>query len=428
MKIKKIIPFLIISFSISATDLTEIRKRALEHASEIVSKMSDEEKAGQVIHIAIPKNYLDEVAIAELQKVRPGGVILFGVNLGKKKEIRALTKGLQNEMKNLNSPPLFISIDQEGGRVVRVEKGVTGFPGALAIGQTKNPAYAFNVGLITSYELNNLGINLLLAPVMDINNNPENPVINTRSFGMTLDAGDLAISYEKGARIGGAVPVIKHFPGHGDTNVDSHLGLPVIEKTESQLLEFELIPFQKSIQEGARAVMSAHIVYPNLDPKYPSTLSKKILTDILRKKLGFEGIILTDAMEMHAISKNYQNEKTGTLAILAGADIILLTSWGNTTTHYYNMILESLKNKEFDVDGKNMLDESLKRQIALKIENGLFHTSYSYKKIEDEELEKFITEKRKISTARYNDLKIANIPELNARISTEAIRSYKTPF
>ncbi|HNK58373.1 MAG TPA: glycoside hydrolase family 3 N-terminal domain-containing protein, partial [Leptospiraceae bacterium] len=206
MKIKKIIPFLIISFSISATDLTEIRKRALEHASEIVSKMSDEEKAGQVIHIAIPKNYLDEVAIAELQKVRPGGVILFGVNLGKKKEIRALTKGLQNEMKNLNSPPLFISIDQEGGRVVRVEKGVTGFPGALAIGQTKNPAYAFNVGLITSYELNNLGINLLLAPVMDINNNPENPVINTRSFGMTLDAGDLAISYEKGARIGGAVP------------------------------------------------------------------------------------------------------------------------------------------------------------------------------------------------------------------------------
>jgi len=220
------------------------------------------------------------VAIAELQKVRPGGVILFGVNLGKKKEIRALTKGLQNEMKNLNSPPLFISIDQEGGRVVRVEKGVTGFPGALAIGQTKNPAYAFNVGLITSYELNNLGINLLLAPVMDINNNPENPVINTRSFGMTLDAGDLAISYEKGARIGGAVPVIKHFPGHGDTNVDSHLGLPVIEKTESQLLEFELIPFQKSIQEGARAVMSAHIVYPNLDPKYPSTLSKKILTDI----------------------------------------------------------------------------------------------------------------------------------------------------
>lgn len=428
MDIKKILPFLILTASLPATDLVDIRKRALSHAAEIVSKMTDEEKAGQVIHIAIPKNYLDDVAISELQKVRPGGVILFGVNLGKKKEIRALTKGLQAEMKNLNSPPLFISIDQEGGRVVRVEKGVTGFPGALAIGQTKNPSYAFNVGLVTSYELNNLGINLLLAPVMDINNNPENPVINTRSFGMTLDAGDLAISYEKGARIGGAIPVIKHFPGHGDTNVDSHLGLPVIEKTESQLLEFELIPFQKSIQEGARAVMSAHIVYPNLDSKYPSTLSKKILTDILRKKLGFEGIILTDAMEMHAISKNFQNEKTGTIAILAGADIILLTSWGNTTTYYYNMILESIKNKEFEVDGKNLLDESLKRQIALKIENGLFHTSYSYKKIEDEELDKFITEKRKISQARYNDLKIANISELNSRISTEAIRSYKNPF
>ncbi|MBK6606364.1 MAG: glycoside hydrolase family 3 protein [Leptospiraceae bacterium] len=414
--------------SIHATDYSDIRKRTLEQAAEIVSKMTDEEKAGQVIHIAIPKNYLDEVAISELQKVRPGGVILFGVNVGKKKEIRALTKGLQLEMKNLNSPPLFISIDQEGGRVVRVEKGVTSFPGALAIGQTKNPSYAFNAGLITSYELNKLGINLLLAPVLDVNNNPENPVINTRSFGMTLDAGDLAISYERGARLGGAIPVIKHFPGHGDTNVDSHLGLPVIEKTEAELLDFELIPFQKSIQEGAKAVMSAHIIYPNLDKKYPSTLSKKILTDILRKKLGFEGMVMTDAMEMHAISKNFQNEKTGSLAIMAGADVILLTSWGNTTTHYYNMILESIKNKEFDIDGKNVLDESIKRQIALKIENGLFHSSYSYKKIEDPTLEEFIKEKRKISNDRYNDLKVANIEELNARMSLDAVKSYKTPF
>ena len=414
--------------SIHATDYSDIRKRTLEQAAEIVSKMTDEEKAGQVIHIAIPKNYLDEVAISELQKVRPGGVILFGVNVGKKKEIRALTKGLQLEMKNLNSPPLFISIDQEGGRVVRVEKGVTSFPGALAIGQTKNPSYAFNAGLITSYELNKLGINLLLAPVLDVNNNPENPVINTRSFGMTLDAGDLAISYERGARLGGAIPVIKHFPGHGDTNVDSHLGLPVIEKTEAELLDFELVPFQKSIQEGAKAVMSAHIIYPNLDKKYPSTLSKKILTDILRKKLGFEGMVMTDAMEMHAISKNFQNEKTGSLAIMAGADVILLTSWGNTTTHYYNMILESIKNKEFDIDGKNVLDESIKRQIALKIENGLFHSSYSYKKIEDPTLEEFIKEKRKISNDRYNDLKVANIEELNARMSLDAVKSYKTPF
>ncbi|MBP7281112.1 MAG: glycoside hydrolase family 3 protein [Leptospiraceae bacterium] len=414
--------------NLSAVDLSEIRKRSLDEATKIVSQMTDEEKAGQVIHIAIPKNHLDEIAVSELQKIRPGGVILFGVNVGKKKEIRALTKGLQTEMKNLNSPPLFISIDQEGGRVVRVEKGVTTFPGALAIGQTKNPNYAFNVGLITSYELNSLGINLLLAPVLDVNNNPQNPVINTRSFGMTLDASELAISYERGARLGGAIPVIKHFPGHGDTNVDSHLGLPVIQKTEAELLDFELVPFQKSIKDGAKAVMSAHIIYPNLDSKYPSTLSKKILTDILRKKLGFDGMVMTDAMEMHAISKNFQNEKTGPLAILAGADVILLTSWGETTTHYYNMILESIKNKEFEVDGKNALDESLKRQIALKIENGLFHTSYSYKKIEDSTLDEFIEEKRKQSDERYNNLKVANIEELNARISSDAIKSYKAPF
>lgn len=421
--------FLSFSFSISPQELSEIRQKINTIAVEIVAGMTPEEKAGQVIHIAIPKNFVDEVAKTEIQKVRPGGVILFGMNLGKRKEIRALTAGLQEEAKNLNLPPLFISIDQEGGRVVRVDKGVTTFPGAMAINQTKNPNFAYNVGFITSYELNRIGINLLLAPVLDINNNPDNPVINTRSFGMDLESvNDLALPYERGARIGGALPVIKHFPGHGDTSVDSHLGLPVIEKTEEELSKFEFVPFQKAIADGARAVMSAHIVYPNLDKKYPSTLSKKLLTELLRKKLKFDGMVMTDAMEMDAISKNFQNEKTGTLAILAGADIILLTSWGKTTTFYYNMILESLKNKEFEVDGVNLLDEAIKRQIANKIEQGLYNMPYAVKQIEDPAIVEFIADKKKKASEKYEALKASNISELNARISAEAIKSYKTPF
>jgi beta-N-acetylhexosaminidase len=406
----------------------EIKIKLNKLADQILSKMTDEEKAGQVIHISIPKNYLDEVAIQELKKMKPGGVILFGVNLGTEKEIRTLTKNLQLEMKNQNSIPLFISTDQEGGRVVRVEKAVTSFPGALALGQTKNKNYAEDVGFITSYELRKLGINVVFAPVLDMNNNPENPVINTRSFGMNLESSEIALSYEKGARKGGAIPVIKHFPGHGDTTVDSHIGLPIIQKSVEELEKFELIPFKNAIQSGAKAVMSAHIIYPNLDKNLPATLSEKVLTDLLRKKLEFDGVVFTDAMEMEAISKNYIDQKPGIQAILAGADIILLTSWGKNTSFYYSMILEGIKNKDFIKNNINILDQAVKRQILLKLEAGLFHTNYSNIKIDDKELEEYFIQKKKINKEKYTLLKENSISELNKKISTEAIRSYQEKF
>ncbi|MCE9500901.1 MAG: beta-glucosidase, partial [Leptospira sp.] len=187
-------------------DSGNVKKEISEIASRIVSKMTDEEKIGQVIHISIPENFLDEIAIAEIEKIKPGGIILFGKNMGTKDEIRDLTKSLQSEMKKKDLPPLLISTDQEGGRVIRAKKGVTEFPGAMATGQTGNKSFAYSIGKITSFQLNSLGINLLLAPVMDINNNPENPVINTRSYGSTLGTvSDFATLYELGAREGGAI-------------------------------------------------------------------------------------------------------------------------------------------------------------------------------------------------------------------------------
>ncbi len=432
MKYLYLIILLFLGFScktkLHATESSAIEQKLEALSNQILSKMTDEEKAGQVIHIAIPKNFLDEVAIAELKKIRPGGVILFGVNLGKEKEIRNLNRLLQLEMKSLKALPLLISTDQEGGRVIRVELGVTSFPGAMAIGQTDNLINAEKIGFITSYELRKLGINLLLAPVLDINNNPENPVINTRSFGMDLKSSEFALAYERGARTAGAIPVIKHFPGHGDTTVDSHLGLPIIKKTETQLDEFELIPFKKSIDEGALAIMSAHIVYPNLDSEYPATLSKKILTNILRKKLGFKGLVFTDAMEMDAIAKNYQNLKTGTLAIQAGADVILLTSWGKTTSYYHEMILDSIKKNEFIIDNVNYLDESIKRQIKLKLRTGLFQANFSFTKIQDKELEEYISKNRKLAKEKYNEFKTESITALNKTISNEAIKSFQFEF
>lgn len=407
----------------------EIKEKIYKQATEIVSKMSVEEKAGQVIHIAIPSKIVDEKTVAEIKKIKPGGIILFGMNLGTKQEIQNLTYDLQKLAKENQIPPFFISTDQEGGRVIRIENGITSFPGAMAIGQTANPSFAEKVGFITSYQANQLGVNIIFAPVLDINNNPKNPVINTRSFGSYLEQVlQMGVAYEKGARRGGSLPVIKHFPGHGDTNIDSHLGLPIIHKTLEELTNFELIPFQKAIENGAKAVMSAHIVYPKIDSKYPATLSPNILRGILREQLGFSGIVFTDAMEMHAISKNFQEENRGSLAILAGADIVLLTSYGKTSQEYYEMILESIEKGEFKQGERDLLDEALIRQIASKIEQGLFFHPESYFQIQDESIKNYFTEWEKIRNQEYSRLKQEGISKLNEEISMQSIRSYKKLF
>ncbi len=398
-------------------------------AAEIVSKMSDEVKAGQIIHVAIAGKEADEDALKEIRKIRPGGVILFGMNLGTKEEIRTLTKDLQSEMKDLKLPPLLISTDQEGGRVVRVESGVTQFPSAMAVGQTANSDYAYKMGFATAYQLKKLGINTVFAPDLDINNNPENPVINTRSFGVTPDTViKMGIAYEKGARSAGALSVIKHFPGHGDTNVDSHIGLPVIDKTEEELMQFELLPFKKAIEEGARSVMSAHIVFSKIDPDYPATLSPLVLKNILRNRLKFNGLVFTDAMEMDAISKNYKNVKRGVLAVLAGADVILMTSFGKNTAEYYDMILSAVKKKEFMSGEVNLIDEAIKRQLIAKMELGLFNESFSSSIINDDELKIYLQKRNKSSKEFYEYLKKENINDLNRKISSDAVRSWKNEF
>ncbi|MDZ4727579.1 MAG: glycoside hydrolase family 3 protein [Leptospira sp.] len=366
------------NFYLSELAASERESFLNEKAWEITNKMSPEDLVGQTIHIAIPSKTVDETALIEIKNTRPGGIILFGKNLGKKEEILSLTTNLQKTAKLESLPPFLISTDQEGGRVFRVQDGVTAYPGAMAVGQTGKEEWGKTVGFVTSYELKKIGINFLFAPVLDINNNPFNPVINTRSFGSDINrVSNVAVAYEQGARLGGALPVIKHFPGHGDTNVDSHLGLPIIKKTLSELEALELIPFKKAIESGAEAVMTAHIVYPLIDEKYPATLSKKILTGILREKLLFDGIIITDAMEMHAISKNYEKDRPGVLAINAGANIVLLTSWGETARKFKEQLLNAYTLGDFDYKDKegnirNILKEAVFKQIRKKIEMGLF--------------------------------------------------------
>ncbi|TGM59340.1 glycoside hydrolase family 3 protein [Leptospira vanthielii] len=404
-----------------------------EKAWAITNSMTEAELVGQTIHIAIPQKTLDAVAIEEISETKPGGIILFGKNLGKKEEILSLTRGLQSQAKEKGLSPFLISTDQEGGRVFRVQDGITPYPGAMAVGQTGNTQWGETVGFVTSYELRNLGLNFLFAPVLDINNNPLNPVINTRSFGSdSKRVSEVAVAYERGARAGGCLPVIKHFPGHGDTTVDSHLGLPIINKSLEELEQLELVPFKKSIAGGAEAVMSAHIMYPKIDPQFPATLSKTILTDVLRKSLNFDGIIITDAMEMHAISKNYEKDRPGVLTLLAGANIVLLTSWGETARKFKAQLSDAYKNGEFryvDKDGKehDKLRDAVQKQIRKKLELGLYDENSILPKVYDENQKQkdFLTNWNLERNQRYT--KLSESKNFVKEINEDSIRAYPKP-
>lgn len=338
----------------------------------MVAGMSLEEKVGQIIHIGMSGKQVNATVIKEIQKYRVGGVILFKANFGTAERLKKLNADLQKLAIEANGIPLLISTDQEGGRVLRIgPDGTIQFPGAMTIGQAGVAQYAEDIGVVTGHELRELGVNLVLAPVLDVNNNPANPVINIRSFGSNSEiVTDMGIALARGLRKSLSIPTIKHFPGHGDTDTDSHLALPRINRGLEDLEKVELIPFRRAIADDAEIVMTAHILFDSLDKENPATLSKAIIGGLLREKLGFQGLVMTDAMEMHAISKRYTNRVSAKKAFAAGVDIVLLTSDGAIVTEMYNSLLAGFKSGELSVE---QLDRSVERQIALKFRRGLFH-------------------------------------------------------
>lgn len=258
-----------------------------------------------------------------VQNIGVGGVILLGGSAG---ELCLRTQQLQNWAKI----PLLIAADIEEGVGQRFA-GATWFPPPMAIGAVaaKNIAqaelYAAEMGAITAKEALAIGINWLLAPIVDVNNNSQNPVINVRAFGETPEVvSKLANAFIKGAQSYGVLTTAKHFPGHGDTVVDSHIDLPVLRHTPPRLAEIELPPFQEAIASQVDAIMSAHLLVPAWDEKLPATLSRLILTDLLRDSMKFEGLIVTDALIMGAIANRYGADEAPVMAVEAGADILLM--------------------------------------------------------------------------------------------------------
>ena len=261
-----------------------------------------------------------EAPLGQLKTFQPAGFIFFSSNLGSVKSTRRLTRQLQGAA----TYPLLFGLDQEGGTVssFHPDEG-TLFPGNLALGAAGDPALARAVGRALGGELAYAGLNLDFAPVLDVASEPDNPIIGVRSFGASpAEVGAFGTAFAAGLKAAGVAAVAKHFPGHGSTKTDSHLSLPVVTRDKGELGRLELPPFRAAVKAGIPAVMSAHVVYPALDTK-PATLSKRVLTRLLRRDLGFRGVVITDALNMRALS-GYGPGEAAVRSVRAGADLLLL--------------------------------------------------------------------------------------------------------
>jgi beta-glucosidase-like glycosyl hydrolase len=311
-----------------------------------------------------------------VRRYHVGSFILAG---GTVTDIALMTNALQRESKL----PLLINADLEGGlwfqhpwRWVRgrgpelpkyISGGGTAFTSLMAFGATGNPQHAYEFGRVTAREARAVGIHWTNSPVADVNNNPNNPIINTRSFGEDpQQVAKFVEAYVRGLQAEKVIATPKHFPGHGDTEEDTHMGLPVLPFDENRLNAIELVPFRAGIAAGAKAVMTAHLALPKIDPaNRPATLSYPVITGLLRNKLGFQGIVVTDGMPMQGITDHYGADEAAVLAIEAGADAILVPA---DFAKSYEGILAAVKSGRISA---KRLDESVRRLLAAKSWLGL---------------------------------------------------------
>ena len=306
-------------------------------AERTLDQLTLEEKAGQILMPWVLGDFAPEgsqshervFSFIEEQKI--GGVIM---SVGTPFEVAAKLNDLQSHA----DLPLLVAADLETGAGFRMRGaihmpgridlgGATNFPSLMAVGATGREDLAYEMGRITAVEARAVGVHVPFAPVLDVNNNPDNPIINVRSFGEDPEkVAEMGIAFIRGVQENGAIATGKHFPGHGDTNVDSHVGLPVITHDRARMDSVELRPFQRAIDSGMGAIMTAHISVPSLNGgvREPSTLSPEVLTNVLREEMGFEGIVFTDAMDMSAIARQHRSGEAAVRALEAGADVILM--------------------------------------------------------------------------------------------------------
>lgn len=342
---------------------------------ELLATMSLEQKVGQMVMAGFPGYSAGSEATQLIRQHHVGGVILFARNIRDPVQVANLTRSLQQLAQSSGARiPLFIATDQEGGIVARLRSPAAVMPGAMALGAASSPELAYEAGRSTARQLLAVGINMNFAPVVDVNNNPANPVIGVRSFGEDPElVAELGAAFIRGQQEEGVISTAKHFPGHGDTDTDSHIALPRVDHPRERLDQVELVPFRAAIAAGVDAIMTAHVTFPSIDPTpgLPATLSHRVLTGLLREELGHEGLIVTDAMEMQAITANFGIAEAAVRAVEAGADMVLVAwpaDWYDAVRVTQALVAAARSGRI----SQERIDASVERILRLKLERGLF--------------------------------------------------------
>ncbi|MBN1114658.1 MAG: beta-N-acetylhexosaminidase, partial [Oligoflexia bacterium] len=337
----------------------------------ILSRLSLEQKIGQMLIYGFRGENALSDAIPLINKYHAGGVVIFTHNVRDEAQISSLTRAIQYHSLKAIGIPSFIAIDQEGGKVLRLKNVATVLPGNMNLGATRSTTLSFLAGKLTAIDLEILGINMNFAPVLDVNITPDNEVIGVRSFGDDpAMVSRLGTAFIRGIQSRRVSATAKHFPGHGGTRADSHFGIPVLEHDWDSLKRLDLSPFISAIAEGVDAIMTAHIVLPKIDPtNTPATLSKKIITGILREALGYKGLIITDDMEMKAITKDMSIGEAAVQAVLAGCDMVTIVWTEQAKEDVYNSLLAAARTGRIPIESIN---ESVKRILEVKIKRKLF--------------------------------------------------------
>ncbi|MBV1776142.1 beta-N-acetylhexosaminidase [Burkholderiaceae bacterium DAT-1] len=329
------------------------------------------QKIGQMFMVGFDALEPNEHIIQMIRDYRVGGIILFRRNVHTPAQVAKLCRDLQAINAEVSSEPLLIALDQEGGMVMRIEQGVTPIPAAMAFQQAGSVEDCRKVSQINGDEMGQLGINMILGPVLDVNNNPLNPVIGVRAFGEDADTViQYGIEAMKGLQDAGQIVTAKHFPGHGDTDTDSHYALASVPHDRARLDAVELRPFKAAIDAGVDAIMTAHVAFPAIesDPHLPATLSRTVLTDLLRTELGFKGVVISDCLEMAAISEGIGVARGAVGTVAAGCDIVLESHLPERQLAAIEAVIEAVDQGEIP---QARIDEALARIARLKQARGV---------------------------------------------------------
>lgn len=333
--------------------------------SKGIGELTLRQKIGQMLMCGFHGTELSEDIERLIREEHLGGIIYFRRNLTEPAQVAKLSASLQQLALANGGVPLLIAIDQEGGMVMRIDQGVTPIPGSMALGATGDAGAAYEAAKVTGSELKAMGINMNFAPCLDINNNPLNPVIGVRSYGGDAETvGRLGTAAVQGYQEAGIAATVKHFPGHGDTGEDSHTALPVVPHPRERLDRLELAPFRRAAKLGVDAVMTAHVLFPAVEPeRLPATLSPRVIDGLLRQELGYDGVVVTDCLEMNAIAEHYGIAEGAVMAVEAGADLVLVSHRIERQQTALDALVQAVESGRIC---EERIDRSVERLLALK--------------------------------------------------------------